>query len=59
MKSKALYIGESKKDILSLLGESICCSQMRFMFRIRTVKANESENEKTRLTEEEMLAQMR
>lgn len=62
MKSEALLYGKENKDILSLLGETILvrgnCSVV-VIHPHQIVKANASENPASRLTDEEMLAQMR
>jgi hypothetical protein len=57
-KSAALLQGKGNKDILSLLG--IMPINLQYSnLTIFIVKANASEEAKTRLTEEEIFAQMR
>ena len=57
-KSAALLQGKGNKDILSLLGKMAINPCYTNLITL-TVKANASEEAKTRLTEEEIFAQMR
>ena len=56
-KSAALYHGQGNKDILSLLGRPLFILSPDF--QLSQVKANMSHDAKNKLTEEEMLAQVR
>jgi len=61
MKAADLLEGKSKKDIMSILGQcfpSILCYSHLKCFNF-AVKANASENPKARLSDTEMIAQMR
>lgn len=58
-KSEALLQGKGNKDILSLLGKGLIEQLIFIVLNLLLVKANASEEAKTRLTEEEIFAQMR
>jgi hypothetical protein len=58
-KTEAVLQGKDAHDIMSILGNLFICSTNCHRFMIVIVKANLSEDESMRLSEDEMLAQMR
>jgi hypothetical protein len=57
-KAEALLAGESKRDIMSLLGARQFLHIRHLANSRRLVKANASANERANLSEAEVLAQM-
>ncbi|CDO77274.1 hypothetical protein BN946_scf184753.g24 [Trametes cinnabarina] len=59
-KTEAVLAGknENKKDIMSILGTCVADSEWVALLTVTPVKANASENPKSRLSDEEMISQM-
>jgi hypothetical protein len=60
-KTEALSLGKDTRDVMSLLGEcTLLCANPLFAANLTNiVRANSSEEAKTRMNEEEMISQMR
>jgi hypothetical protein len=62
-KAQALIEGKGSRDVFSLLGESRLGIAYKYKYLTKTyfniVEANKTESEKTRMTDDEMVSQMR